>query len=72
MLRFAQFTTKLREDTDFSQWFAPLERDVRKLMSSQPINVRRLQDLQVALIDLVELIDEPSRRFDRNLLKKAS
>jgi hypothetical protein len=71
-LGFAKFTIKLRDDADFAHWFAPLERDVRKLMSGQPVNVQRLRDLQAALIDLIELIDEPSRRFDRNYLQTAN
>ena len=70
MPRICGFHTKLRDDADFAHWFAPLERDVRKLMAGQSVNVQRLRDLQAALIDLIELIDEPQCRFDRNYLER--
>jgi hypothetical protein len=69
---FALFTQKCRSDENFSMWLEPLKQDFNVLASAGEIDVHRLRDLQSALIDLIELIDNPPRRFSRAQLGRLS
>lgn len=64
VIGYAEFVHRLDTDQSFAVWFGRLTRDICQL-SDRPRHpcTRRLVDLQGALIDLIDLLDEGHRRF---------
>ena len=60
---YAQFCTRLRDDQTFAEWFRPLCEDVAALVDESYSGFERLARLQRALIDLIDFLDDPPRRF---------
>lgn len=56
-------TFRRRRDPDFRDWFEDLETDTRTLASSEDRYVERLALVQNALVELIDFLDAPSRRF---------
>ena len=60
----------MEEDEFFASWFDRLDRDVRQLASDIGPARMRLVELQHALIDLLDFLDESAVRFPRQLRSK--
>ncbi len=66
-LGYASFCSKLNQDGSFRTWFESLDRDARELALGPGEARPRLVELQGALIDLLDFLDEPAVRFPRRL-----
>lgn len=64
---YAAFCSRLEQDQTFASWFARLDRDVRALATSRAIGGGRLATLQNHLMNLVDFLDDPPRRFPPKL-----
>jgi hypothetical protein len=64
---YAAFSARLDDEPAFARWFAPLERDIRRLAASPAPDHRRLVALQHALLDLIDFLDDPPVRFPAEL-----
>ena len=60
---YAAFRGRLTEDDVFAAWFRPLCEDVAGLVEEDGGGRARLIGLQHALLDLIEFLDDPPRRF---------
>ena len=69
-LGYARFSKRLHDDPEFRSWLSPLEEDIHRMAAGENMNTQRLRDLQAALVNLLQFIDDPPRRFDRNVLSK--
>ncbi|RZI53792.1 MAG: hypothetical protein EOP16_00850 [Pseudonocardia sp.] len=59
---YAEFTSRLRTDDTFKNWFSSLERDVEALMRGDRPGMRTVL-IQRALIDLINFLDPDWIRF---------
>jgi len=62
---YATFIAKLVQEPSFARWFEKLEDDVRQLAAEPSPRYARLVDLQHALMDLIDFLDDPPTRFPR-------
>ncbi|MGI8685894.1 MAG: hypothetical protein ACR2MO_12560 [Acidimicrobiales bacterium] len=64
-LGYAQFRAHLRGNASFTEWFRPVADEVSALENNDAPNCQRLTELQHALVDLIDFLDDPPRRFLR-------
>jgi hypothetical protein len=62
-LGYAGFCARLVEDSGFAGWFKQLGKGVDQLASDLAPGRERLAGLQRALMDLIDFLDDPPRRF---------
>lgn len=62
-LGYAAFVERMENDASFSRWFEQLSADVQAMAATGDAGRQRLVTLQRALIDLIELLDDPPVRF---------
>lgn len=62
---YARFVAQLDDSPEFAQWFKHLGDDLQCLMREKPATYERLTELQHALVDLIEFLDNPPVRFMR-------
>jgi len=67
---YAAFRGHLDDDPAFADWFRPLCEDVSALVDEETRGFPRLIRLQHALLDLIEFLDDPPRRFLRERCRK--
>jgi hypothetical protein len=60
---YAAFVARLHDDKDFAQWFRRLQDDVEAMMLEKSASDERLVELQHALVDLINFLDDPPARF---------
>jgi hypothetical protein len=71
-LGYAAFTVKLKQDPNFTCWFTQLGKDIDELAAQSEPSYGRLITLQRELIDLMNFLDDPPRRFPAKLRTKLS
>ncbi len=69
-LGYAAFRGRLQEEPAFADWFRPLCDDVSALVGEDTRAFERLVPMQHALLDLIEFLDDPPRRFLRERCTK--
>jgi hypothetical protein len=57
-LGYARFIKRLHDDPEFSFWLSPLEEDIHRMAVGEDVSTQRLRDLQAALVNLLEFIDD--------------
>jgi hypothetical protein len=60
---YAAFVAKLEHEPTFARWFVKLEGDTQQVADDPSPRYDRLIDLQHALMDLIDFLDDPPTRF---------
>jgi hypothetical protein len=70
---YASFCATLKQEPTFANWFRQLIRDISGLAEEptpNPVRLIRLINLQNALIDFINFLDDPPLRFPPHMLSK--